>query len=175
MGITWKTDLPKAEELETPEIPFSGVILRAGAFHLGKYCENKNDEFMLCRQELGPRHCISEGKEVTNCTFEFFGKLKKLCYEHLDRYANCLEKSSNDLNYMPCRKTQLALDKCVFENLGIERPEFAYYTRPRIYNSVRPAPETKVTVFDDVPIKPEGPDFPPKKEAIFNSRAYSFK
>lgn len=148
------------EELDYPDLPFSGVILKAGAYHLGKYCEDKNDEFMQCRNELGMRRCIREGAEVTDCTLEFFSKLKKYCYNQLDRYVNCVEKSSPDLSFKPCRRTQRALDSCILDNLGIKRPELAYYARPRIYDSKRPAPVPKKQVFADTPTPPGGPDFP---------------
>lgn len=153
--------IPSYEELEHREIPFSGNILRAGSLHLGKYCENKNDEFMLCRSELGPTRCINEGKEVTDCTMEFFGKLKKLCYHELDRFSNCLDKGSSDLRLRPCRKTQEAFDQCVLDNMGIQRPKIGYYTRVRIYDSARPAPVEKPQIFADTPISPDSPDFPP--------------
>ncbi len=174
MVISYKTDLPTMEELQHPDLPFSGVFLRAGAQHLGKYCEEKNDEFMLCRSELGPRHCINEGKDVTNCTLEFFGKLKKHCYHELDRYTNCIDKSSYDLSMHHCRKTQAAFDKCVLDNLNIPRPDISYFSRPRIYDSIRPPPVEKPQVFDDLPIAPEGPDFPPKRRAKYNSREFAF-
>ena len=32
------------------QVPLGTPYLRAGAMHLGKYCETKNNEFMLCRQ-----------------------------------------------------------------------------------------------------------------------------
>lgn len=50
MVVTKDTFLPTEEELTVPEINLSGPALRAGAFHLGKYCEAQNNEFMLCRQ-----------------------------------------------------------------------------------------------------------------------------
>ncbi len=32
------------------QVPLGTPYLRAGAMHLGKYCETQNNEFMLCRQ-----------------------------------------------------------------------------------------------------------------------------
>jgi NADH dehydrogenase (ubiquinone) 1 alpha subcomplex subunit 8 len=44
MVITKDVTLPSEEELTVPvEIKLSGPALRAGAFHLGKYCENVNN------------------------------------------------------------------------------------------------------------------------------------
>lgn len=35
--------LPTDEELTVPEVNLSSASLRAGAFHMGKYCENQNN------------------------------------------------------------------------------------------------------------------------------------
>lgn len=40
MVITFDHDLPTDEELTVPELNISGPALRAGAFHLGKYCQS---------------------------------------------------------------------------------------------------------------------------------------
>lgn len=42
MVVTNDTTLPTEEELTVPEINLSSAALRAGAFHLGKYCEKQN-------------------------------------------------------------------------------------------------------------------------------------
>lgn len=176
MVITDKVQLPTYEELECEEVSLGGPVLRAGAMQLGKYCEDKNDEFMLCRQELGRQNCIAEGKEVTACTLEFFRKLKKSCFHELDRYAECIDKSSSYYHYRECRKTQAAFDKCVLENLGIERPIYWYFTRPRIYESKRPPPlPEKEVEFPNRPVAPipeEG--LPEPVVPRFNSRAWWF-
>ena len=43
--------LPSEADLIVQEVPLGTPSLRAGAMHLGKYCEAKNNEFMLCRSE----------------------------------------------------------------------------------------------------------------------------
>ena len=43
--------LPSEAEMTVQEVPLGTPSLRAGAMHLGKYCEAKNNEFMLCRSE----------------------------------------------------------------------------------------------------------------------------
>lgn len=43
MVITSATSLPTEEELTVSEINLSGAALRAGAFHMGKHCENQNN------------------------------------------------------------------------------------------------------------------------------------
>lgn len=43
MVVTLKTSLPTEEELNVQEVNLSSPVLRAGAFHLGKYCEQQNN------------------------------------------------------------------------------------------------------------------------------------
>lgn len=40
MVVTLDTKLPTEDELTMPELKLSGPALRAGAFHLGKYCQD---------------------------------------------------------------------------------------------------------------------------------------
>lgn len=40
MVVTVDTQLPSDDELTVPELKLSGPALRAGAFHLGKYCQD---------------------------------------------------------------------------------------------------------------------------------------
>ena len=55
-------------------------------------------EFMLCRTETNdPRACVSEGKEVTRCGFEFFGKVKKHCGGEFTKYWQCIDHSGKDM------------------------------------------------------------------------------
>lgn len=114
--------IPTNEELTVEEVNLSSPALRAGAFHMGKYCENQNNvsppsgtsrllhhhqniefsfqEYMLCKAELkDPRQCLAEGRAVTACALDFFRKVKKTCYDEFTQHANCLDKSSGDLNY----------------------------------------------------------------------------
>merc|ERR1712168_18787 len=139
--ITKDTELPSIEELTVPEINISHVFLRAAAFHMGKECEKQNNEFMLCtNEEDDPRKCLKEGREVTSCAMGFLRKIKKSCLEEFNQYANCLDKSSADWNFKHCRNTQSIFDKCVLDNLGIERPEYGYFCRPKVHDSDRPQP-----------------------------------
>jgi hypothetical protein len=43
MVVTLKTTLPSEEDLNIQEVNLSSPVLRAGAFHLGKYCEQQNN------------------------------------------------------------------------------------------------------------------------------------
>lgn len=57
---------------------------------------------MLCKDELkDPRKCIEEGKAVTSCALNFFRQVKKTCAKEFMQYANCLDKSSVNLDYNP--------------------------------------------------------------------------
>lgn len=49
-NLTEDTYLPPDEELTVPEVNLSSPALRAGAFHMGKFCENQSNvstEFLL--------------------------------------------------------------------------------------------------------------------------------
>lgn len=79
MVFTKDFKFPSDEELSTEECPLGTPYLRAGAFHLGKYCEAQNNEFVLCRHETqDPVKCLPEGKIVTSCTNEFFRKVRAI-------------------------------------------------------------------------------------------------
>uniref|UniRef100_A0A6M2DI53 NADH dehydrogenase [ubiquinone] 1 alpha subcomplex subunit 8 n=1 Tax=Xenopsylla cheopis TaxID=163159 RepID=A0A6M2DI53_XENCH len=170
MVVTNDVYLPPDEELTVPEVNLSSPYLQAGAFHLGKQCEFQNNEFVLCRNELeDPRACIQEGKAVTSCALDFFRKMKKSCAAEFHQYANCLDKSSGDLAMRYCRKTQMALDKCAFDNYGMERPEYDYFAKPKIHDSKRPKPEPEpMQVFPDA--TPEIPKDLEKPPAKYGSR-----
>lgn len=170
MVITNDITLPSEEELTTQELNLSSAALRAGAFHLGKQCEYQNNEFMLCRKEMDdPRACLNEGKDVTNCALDFFRSVKKTCHEEFMQYATCLDKSSRHMDFQPCRKTQGVFDKCMLDNLNIERPEYGYFARAKIHDTKRPPPpQPKKNVFEDA--TPGLPDDYPRPPAKYGTR-----
>ncbi|XP_028134219.1 NADH dehydrogenase [ubiquinone] 1 alpha subcomplex subunit 8 [Diabrotica virgifera virgifera] len=170
MGITDDVHLPTEEELTVQEIPLSGPALKAGAFHVGKTCEWENNEFILCRDELkDPRKCINEGKAVTSCAMNFFRKIKATCADEFMQYVNCLDKSSPDQALVPCRKTQAVFDKCVKDNLGLDRPPYDYFNRVHVHKTERPRPPVEgKTVYEDA--TPGLPEDVPKPEAKYGSR-----
>lgn len=131
-----------------------------------------NQEFMLCRDELkDPRKCLKEGKEVTNCALQFFRLVKKSCHSEFTQHAHCLDKSSSDMHFKHCRTTQGVYDKCMLDNLNMERPEFGHFARAQLHDSPRPKPEpTPKPVYDDLPNKlPEDYPKPPSK---YSTRFY---
>ncbi|CAG0916224.1 unnamed protein product [Notodromas monacha] len=166
--------LPTDEELTVEEVNLSSVTLTAAAFQYGKYCENYNNEFMLCRrEEKDPRKCLDEGKLVTSCALEFFRKVKKSCSAELADYSYCLDKSSTNLDPSKCRRTQGVYDQCILDNLGIERPHFGYFSRAKVHHTERPRPPVLgVPEGGEFPNKPDGlpDDFPMSKPAYGNRR-----
>ncbi|EFA07408.1 NADH dehydrogenase [ubiquinone] 1 alpha subcomplex subunit 8 [Tribolium castaneum] len=166
MGITNDVNLPTEEELTVQEVNLSGPVLKAAAFHLGRSCLHENNEFMLCRNELGdPRKCVEEGKAVTSCALNFFRQVKKTCAGEFMQYVNCIDKSSPNQQYTPCRKTQAVFDKCAKDNMGIERLPFDHYARVQIHKTARPRPpvEGPAVYPDATPYLPEGAEKPPAK------------
>lgn len=172
MVLTADVHLPEESELTVPEVSLSSATLYAGSFHLGKYCEYANNEYMLCRiEENDPRKCINEGKAVTACTMEFFRKVKQTCLNEFNQYAKCIDKSSGDYSLKHCRTTQGVFDTCMLEKLNIARPGFGYFTEARIHDTKRPKPleEPKAVYPDATPALPEDAE---KKPARGGSRFY---
>ncbi|XP_038217793.1 NADH dehydrogenase [ubiquinone] 1 alpha subcomplex subunit 8 [Zerene cesonia] len=172
MTITNDVVLPEESELTVQEVNLSTPTLIAGSFHLGKYCEQVNNEYMLCRsEEKDPRKCINEGKAVTACTLEFFRKVKGSCLAEFNQYTHCIDKSSGDMSLEFCRKTQGVFDKCMLEKLNLPRPSFGYFTEARIHDTKRPKPleEPKAVYPDATPGLPENYE---KKSARYGGRFY---
>ncbi|PZC80522.1 NADH dehydrogenase [ubiquinone] 1 alpha subcomplex subunit 8 [Helicoverpa armigera] len=172
MVVSADVHLPEESELTVKELNLSSAVLYAGSFHLGKYCEQANNEFMLCRlEEKDPRKCINEGKAVTACTLDFFRKVKKSCLDEFNQYSNCIDKSSGDYSLKQCRKTQGVFDKCVLEKMNIERPAFGYFCEARVHDTKRPKPlEEPKAVYPDA--TPALPDDAERKPARMGSRFY---
>lgn len=165
MVVTDKFHLPSDEELTVPEVELTFPVLQAAAFHFGKYCENVNNEFMLCKQEEDdPRVCLDAGRAVTACTLDFFRKMKKHCSQEFNQYYNCIDKSTGSQDLSPCRKTQGVYDKCVLDNLQIERPAYGYFCEIKIHDSPRPQPKNEVVTYPDAAAPYDGKEaiLPPK-------------
>ena len=79
-----------------------------------------------------PRACLGAGKDVTSCSMEFFRKVKATCAAEFMSYVNCMEKSSGDMQFYECRKTQGVYDKCVEEKMGLKRPHYGYHCLPKV-------------------------------------------
>ena len=85
---------------------------------------------VLCH--FASRACLGAGKEVTSCSMEFFRKVKATCAAEFMTYVNCMEKSSGDMQFYECRKTQGIFDKCMQEKMGLERPHYGYHCLPKV-------------------------------------------
>lgn len=70
--------------------------------------------------------------------------------------------------FFSCRKTQAVFDKCIFDNLKIERPSFGYFCEVKVHETSRPKPKSNIVTYPDaaVPVTAEEPLLPPK----YNSR-----
>merc|ERR1711934_892882 len=141
-NVTERVKLPSEEELTVPEVSLGYPYLKAGAQHLGKYCEPQNNEFILCRiEENDASKCLGEGKAVTCCTNQFFRQVKNSCAAELTTFAMCLERGGEGkLLYRMCRKTQAAFDACMKDNLNMDKPHYAYHTMAKIHDTTRPKP-----------------------------------
>ena len=64
---------------------------------------------------------------------EFFRKVKATCAAEFMSYVNCMEKSSGDMQFYECRKTQGVYDTCVQEKMGMERPHYGYHSLPKVF------------------------------------------
>jgi len=173
--LTKEKELPTYEELEVPEIELSTPYLKAGSFHLGKQCEAENNEFMLCRiEEKDPRKCLQEGKVVTACAMKFFQAVKSSCAKEFTDLAMCLDKSSWDMGFDACHKTQALFDGCMKDKLGMERPHWGYFCEPRVHETQRPRPmpELPPVYPDHLPDPP--PDDIPRHPSRHQGRAMFF-
>ena len=56
---------------------------------------------------LSNRKCITEGKDVTSCSMDFFRKVKAMCATEFMSYATCLERGSSNMEFRHCRNTQV--------------------------------------------------------------------
>ncbi|OQR76141.1 NADH dehydrogenase-like, partial [Tropilaelaps mercedesae] len=167
MPYTEAYKFPSDGELTVEEINVSTPTLRATAQLMGRACDEASKEFMLCRIEhVDPRKCLVEGREVTACGLKFLQQMKKFCSQEVKDHATCLEWNSAEMHPRYCRKTEAAVDKCSFDNIGIERPHLGYFSAPRIHKTNRPKPVNPIAArnfqqhpsIDDAP--PEIKDAP---------------
>eukprot|EP01147_Barroeca_monosierra_P007169 gene7169-9650_t len=110
---------------ELDEVSF---VLKAASRHLAERCAETSRQYMRCKKSNNddPSKCLDEGSAVTNCGIEFFRVLRSKCPSELEAQATCLEK--NNHVFAKCRKTQSALDDCVFDKLGMNGAFTTYDT-----------------------------------------------
>ncbi|CAF1252083.1 unnamed protein product [Rotaria magnacalcarata] len=164
MSFTQELKLPTYEELECPVINVSSPALRAGSFHLAKYCDLQFKEFMLCRQEeQDPRKCIKEGKEVSLCSIDFFRKVRDTCNDTFTTFWTCLDNGPDgEMSFNSCKQEQRAFAQCAKDKMNVERPEPGYFSMVRMHDSKRPIPSDpfRIGSLERHPPKLEVPDPP---------------
>ena len=61
------------------EVRAFGSQLLAASKLIGKYCDDVNDEFILCKAEYdNPVHCVKIGRKVTECALRVYVPLFSL-------------------------------------------------------------------------------------------------
>ncbi|EGD72189.1 hypothetical protein PTSG_00211 [Salpingoeca rosetta] len=116
----------KATSVE--EMKETSAVLKAAARHMGQACAEVSLGYMRCKKANNgdPTKCLEQGEAVTKCGIEFFKALRSNCGAELDAQAECLE--SNNHTFSKCRKTQSALDECVFEKMNLDGAYKTYDT-----------------------------------------------
>ncbi|CAF4208433.1 unnamed protein product [Rotaria socialis] len=164
MSFTNDLKLPTYEELECPVVNISSPALRAGSFHLAKYCDSQFKEFMLCRQEeQDPRKCVKEGKEVSLCSIDFFRQVRDTCNDTFTTFWTCLDNSQDgEMSFNYCKAEQKAFELCAKNKMNLERPEPGYFSMVRMHDSKRPVPSDpfRIGSLERHPPKLEVPDPP---------------
>ena len=77
---------------------------------------------------------------------EFFRKVKATCAAEFMSYVNCMEKSSGDMQFYECRRTQGIYDKCVQEKMGLERPHYGYHCLPKVLSKTKQKQPKRVII-----------------------------
>ncbi|KAH9179536.1 NADH dehydrogenase, alpha subcomplex, subunit 8 [Lactarius sanguifluus] len=112
MGVTLGSERKMVNEVGATSAP-----LKSAAFFIGAYLQR---DFMLCKAEnRDPAHCLKEGRRVTRCATDLISKMRENCLQQFEAHWNCLEVNNQD--YAPCRKPERALNKCMFEKLGLTK------------------------------------------------------
>lgn len=65
--------LYQAMSTKPTEVRAYGAQLLAASKLIGKYCDDVNDEFILCKAESeNPVHCVKIGRKVTECALRVY-------------------------------------------------------------------------------------------------------
>ncbi|CAF1231648.1 unnamed protein product [Rotaria sordida] len=164
MSFTHDLKLPTYDELECPVVNVSSAALRAGSFHLAKYCDLQFKEFILCRQEeQDPRKCLNEGKNVSLCAINFFHKVRESCNDTFTTFWTCLDNArEGEMSFNSCKEEQKAFELCSKNKMNLERPEPGYFSMIRMHDSKRPIPSDpfRIGSLERHPPKLDVPDPP---------------
>ncbi|KAF2085785.1 NADH dehydrogenase, alpha subcomplex, subunit 8 [Saccharata proteae CBS 121410] len=109
--------IPKVKEIGASSAP-----LMSASFFIGARCKPYNDDYMVCKTEAngkGEFECLREGRKVTRCAASVIEDINTHCLQEFRRHWDCLEHHNQQL--WQCRRPERSLNKCVFENLKLEK------------------------------------------------------
>ncbi|KAK5655933.1 hypothetical protein OQA88_5068 [Cercophora sp. LCS_1] len=109
--------IPKVKELGVTSAP-----LYSASFFIGARCRDYNDDYMQCKTEnpgRGEFECLKEGRRVTRCARSVIKDINTHCLKEFQKHWECLDNNNHQL--WQCRPPEWKLNKCVFENLGLEK------------------------------------------------------
>lgn len=106
---------------DVPEVGATSAPLLSAAYFIGARCKPYNDDFLLCKDENngGTVECLKEGRRVTRCAISVLKDLNKYCFDEFKLHYECLEQENHNLG--GCRATEKIFNKCVFDNLKLEK------------------------------------------------------
>ncbi|CAG8981461.1 hypothetical protein HYALB_00003031 [Hymenoscyphus albidus] len=119
--LTDSTPLPK-EIPAVEELGASSAPLLSASFFIGARCKDYNDDFMQCKTEKPGRaefDCLKEGRRVTRCAKSVIEDVNKHCLTEFRKHWQCLDDNNQQL--WQCRPAEWKLNKCVFDNLKLEK------------------------------------------------------
>ncbi|KAI1339167.1 NADH-ubiquinone oxidoreductasesubunit [Xylariaceae sp. FL0016] len=104
------------------EVGATSAPLMSASFFIGARCRPYNDDFMQCKNENpgnGEQACLKEGRRVTRCAATVIDDINKHCLEEFRKHWQCLDNNNHQM--WQCRKDEWKLNKCVFDNLKLEK------------------------------------------------------
>ncbi|KAF1810104.1 NADH-ubiquinone oxidoreductase-like protein 20.8 kDa subunit [Eremomyces bilateralis CBS 781.70] len=109
--------IPKVKEIGASSAP-----LMSASFFIGARCRAYNDDYMQCKTEAhgtGEVDCMREGRKVTRCAASVIDDINKHCLQQFRAHWQCLE--DNNQQMWNCRTAERPFNKCVFDNLKLEK------------------------------------------------------
>lgn len=115
-----KNELP-SEIPEVDEVGATSAPLLSASYFIGAHCKPYNDDFMLCKDENngGTLECLKEGRRVSRCAIDVLKNINKFCFDEFKLNYECLEQNNHRTGH--CRASEKVLNKCVFDNLKLEK------------------------------------------------------
>ncbi|KAF7547665.1 hypothetical protein G7046_g8935 [Stylonectria norvegica] len=115
------------------EVGASSAPLLSATFFIGARCRDYNDDYMQCKTEhpgRGEFDCMKEGRRVTRCASSVdnpadpvsnnsIKDINTHCLTEFRKHWECLDDRNHQL--WQCRPAEWKLNKCVFDNLNLEK------------------------------------------------------